>query len=328
MKNLPKKKNNFFKKIIDRLAKSSRRFKMVILSSLLFLGCLVFLLSTLFSSYWKIWPKGVRSWIAINRLAVSVYNHSDCRDFCYFEQLEYEKEISEALSRPRTAKYLFRAIFNESNNLNWRIRALDIVLNSELEHQEDFILRAQKLLDNPLSPHQLKQKIILNFKADLDGDNYFSQLKNRLLEVNLNSDEIERSLSFLIDVEEVDLDLVLEVLGRTDQPSLVRSIVLKINHHQEWLLAEKDHRCEYFVFLQNQFKTFYDYDLRGLIIFTLKSFLPEEEGAFDALEDLYNWEEIDKFSQFLISSALNSYSDEEFVYPQISPSEWEEYYKY
>ncbi|MCK9438872.1 MAG: hypothetical protein WC164_01405 [Patescibacteria group bacterium] len=314
---------------LKKVASSKKKILIFVLS--LFLFFLVFLFFTFYGSWWRFWPQNIKASIAINRLAVSVYNNQDCRDFCYFEQLNYEKVIFESLNNKRIFNRLIRVIFNESDNLNWRLRVLDIILKSEIIDLEYFLGKAQEFIDNPNNSYQIKQVLILNFKINLDYAQYLDELKSEILDGNLNSLEIKESLSFLLILNELSSDLVLEILNKSSDISLVKDLVSKINsNNYHASLFDNDSRLEYSNILEKIFLKFNNYDLRSLIIFSLADFLSEnlKEDYSSLLQKLYFHEESDKFSKFLIADILNSYSDKNYVYPEISQTEWNDYYNF
>jgi hypothetical protein len=313
---------------LKKVAIFKKKVLIFLLALLLFV--FVFLFFSFYGSWWRFWPQSIKASIAINRLAVSVYNNSDCRDFCYFEQLNYEKVISESLNNKRIFNRLIRVIFNENDNLNWRLRALGIILKSEIIDLEYFLGKAQKFINNPEGSHQIKQRLILSFKTDLDYAQYLDELRFEILDGKLNSSEIKESLSFLLILNELSSDLVLEILNKSSDVSLIKDFVSKISSSNYYSLVSDDYRLEYASVLEKIFLKFNNYDLRSLIIFSLADFLSEnlKEDYSSLLQKLYFHEESDKFSKFLIADILNSYSDKNYAYPEISQVEWEDYYNF
>ena len=276
------------------------------------------------------WPQSIKASIAINRLAVSVYNNPDCRDFCYFEQLNYEKVISKSLNNKRIFNRLIGLIFNENDNLNWRLRALDIVLKSEISDLSYFLSKSQEFINNRDGSYQIKQKLILNFKTELDYFEYLDELKFELLNDNLDQFKAKDSLSFLFLLDEFDFDLVFEILNKSSNISLLKNIILKINSNDYHPLLDDDYRLKYLKLLEETFFKFDDYDLRSLIIFSLIDFLSEdlENDYLILLQRLYVHESCDRFSKFLIADVLNSHSDKNYAYPEINQVEWADYYNF
>lgn len=327
MKNLSKKVLIVWSGIKEMI---KTRKKFLFFSSILFLLIFIFLFFSFYGSWWRFWPKSIRARIAINRLAISIYNNSDCRDFCYFEQLNYEKTISESLNNERILNRLTTIVFNENDNLNWRLRALNIVLKSEVSDLDYFLDKAQKFIDNPNNSYQIKQVLILNFKINLDYDQYLDELKNEVLAENFDSSKTKEYLSFLFALDEISLDLIFEILNKSLDISLVKNLILKISSSDYQFLIKNDSYLAYANSLGKIFLKFNNYDLRSLVIFSLADFLSEnsKEDYLNLLQYLYSHEECDKFSKFLIADILSSYSGQGYVYPEINQSEWEDYYNF
>mgnify|MGYP000844634992 FL=1 len=300
---------------------------MLFILSLLLL-VFIFLFFSFYGSWWIFWPQPIKAHLAINRLAVSIYNNPNCRDFCYFEQLGYEKAIVESLTNKGALNRLFSVIFNEEDNLRWRLKVLDIILKNDVSNSDYFLNKAQEFIKNQSGSHQIKQRLILNFKDRLDYLDYLEEIKNKLLNADLSLSEAEESLSFLFLLDAVDLDFVLNFLSQANDRSLIKNIILKINNNKEKILLKDNSYLKYFNFLQETFLNFNSYDLRSLVVFSLSDFVLGDAGedSLKLLEKLYLQEECDKFSKFLIANILNSYSEKEYVYPEIDKLEWGNYY--
>ena len=223
-----------------------------------------------------------------------------------------------------------RLIFNENDNLSWRLRALDIVLKSEISDLSYFLDKSQEFINNRDGSYQIKQKLILNFKTELDYFDYLDELKFELLNDNLDQLKAKDSLSFLFLLDEFDFDLVFEILNKSSNISLLKNIILKINSNDYYLLLDNDYRLKYLKLLEEIFFKFDDYDLRSLIIFSLTDFLSEdfENDYLILLQRLYVHESCDRFSKFLIADILNSHSDKNYAYPEIDQAEWADYYNF
>lgn len=308
----------------------SSKKKILIFVFGLFLFVLVFLFFSFYGPWWRFWPQNIKASIAINRLAVSIYNNQDCRDFCYFKQLNYEKAIFKSLANKRISNRLIKVIFDESDNLNWRLRALDIILKSEISDLNHFLDKAQKFIDDPDNSYQIKQELVLSFKTNLDYAQYLDELKSEILDESFDSSKTKESLSFLLALNELNSDLVFKILNKSSDVYLIKDLVSKISSSNYYSLVSDDYRLEYASILEKIFLKFSNYDLRSLIIFSLADFLSEnlKDDYLSLLQGLYFHEECDEFSKFLIADILNSYSDKNYAYPEISQTEWENYYNF
>lgn len=325
---MTKTKKNFLIVLAQFKKSLKARWKKIILFLILFLIPFFFILFSLYGSLWVLWPQNIKASIAINRLALSIYNNPDCRDFCYFEQLNYEKVISKSLNNKKISKHLFKVIFNEEDNLNWRLRVLEIILKNEISDLDYFLSRSQEFINNQDVSDQIKQKLILNFKTDLDYQQYLDHLKLKISKQEIKGLELEESLSFLLALNELDFSLLLEILNKSNDVSLTKHLILKTNSNNYYSTLNKNEQQKYLEKLEEVFLKFNNYDLRSLIIFSSSDFLSEasQDDYLNLLQNLYSQENCDQFSKFLIADILNSHLEGDYEYPEIEPADWENYY--
>ncbi|MFA5421032.1 MAG: hypothetical protein WC280_03350 [Patescibacteria group bacterium] len=302
------------KKMFNYLLKNKKNI-IIFFSFFVFLFLLLDL--SVFGSWWKIWPRPIKSRIAINRLAVSVYNNPYCRDLCYFEQLDYEKEIIKSLKSKAIFKKLSNIVFNEEDNLNWRLRVIDIISkNKDSKFIPVFIESSQNYIDSDSANNIVREALILKFKDFLDPSNYIEKAGNMLLESSMSEDERK---SFLNIISKVDNSFNFRNLADV---SIDKDLIIFISDNYNYFYSDIN---SYFSFLKEQFfENINNPEIKNIIIFILSSYLdsPEKNLSINFLNEIYKDERIDIFSKYIIAEVLN-YSDE---LPGISESEWNYYY--
>lgn len=305
----------------------NKKITFILLIILLFI---VFFISSLHGSLWRVWPQIIRSSIAINRLAISVYENPICRDVCFYQQLAYEQEIIKSLNNERVYKRLKKTIFNQEDNLRWRLESIKIIEKSldENLYLADFFEDVQLYIDdeNIAEDLDLKQSLISSFFSYLEPDNYIDFLKNSILKHNLSKEDEVKSIKFLSFLNINLGDYYFDLLTGEDDQKIITTILESLGGDIGRLnLVQED----LFPILKDIFSnTDISFENRRLIIFILSDFLAEGSGqeALIVLEGFYQNENTDKFSKFLITDILNRDLDKNYVLPDIKEGEWDNYY--
>lgn len=315
----------FLKKELKALFLNKKNL-LIVLYIFISFSFIVFLSFSVYGSWWKFWPKNIRSYIAINRLALSVYRNQPCRDFCYFEQLDYEREIKTNLNNKRIFNRLTKIVFNDNDNLNWRLRSLNIISQNRNDYLKEFLNQAQIYIKKDGGDYQIKESLILSFEQELDYHNYLESLKENLLRDSLNQDKITSSLIFISQFDYNYFDFYLNLLNKSEKKEVTKLILSSMGSDPNRFTWDREEYLSVLkrIFLENN----QNFEVRKLVIFIISDYLTanQDDLSFKILNDFYLNEKIDKFSKFLIADILNKFSGKNYDYPNINNEEWKLYH--
>jgi len=283
---------NFFKRFF------SKKRNIWILSSILFVFLIFFLIMAIYGPWWKIWPSGIKARIALNRLAISVYNEPYCRSNCYFQRLEYKREIERALVKKRIFKKVSGIIFNESENLNWRIELLSVL------SPPDMLLDLQEYLNNPLMNLDFQRAISLKFKGYLDTSIYLDNLKAMLLDNFKSSFEKIETLKNLSSLDYILSDFYLLVLISEYDEDLIIELLRALASDEGLLDLDQDYLFNY---LENLLRSPQSsFSAKRLSLFILSDFLNNDidDRVHNRLSFLSRAGELDDFTRYILLDIL------------------------
>ncbi|MDD3711335.1 MAG: hypothetical protein PHP37_01925 [Patescibacteria group bacterium] len=318
-----------------------------------FLLVLIFFFKSIFGSWWTIYPQPLRSSIALNRLALMTYSDPLCRQDCSLQRAPYRQEIINSLNRENFSKKIEKIIYNEDDNIFWRLELLKTLSLAESFADHLLFSGLQNYLSQADGNLQIKKTIVLywsDFIAEENLFTYIDSLKNILADDSFSLEDRILALSglsslnlnladFYLGVLEIELDdaLVVELLRSLgSDPDLLNLDKTKIS-----LCLEKILRS-----LNSSFTS------RRLAIFILADFLEQEKiafgdlfleegGAKDFIDNNVNSSlifynlfyrlvsagELDDFSRYLIIDIFNNYTSEPQSLPEITSSAWDYYYQ-
>lgn len=303
----------------------TRKRKIILFSVLGFIVVIVFLILSIYGPWWRIWPAGIRFNIALNRLAISVYENPYCRLDCQLYQLGYKKEIEGAANKKRASKKLIKIILNEDENLSWRIELIKLTSRNNNPHQ-DMLDAWQRYIDSDSLDFSFKKHIVKYFREELDLSNYIDKLK--IIAVNNYYQSNERILAIreLSSLDYIFSDFYFSLL-KTEKDELIIMALLRslgaddgrFNLDRETLFNTLDN----IIRVDN-----YSPELRRLIVFILSDFLSYYSSVDieKLFEKLIFSGEIDKFTRYLIVESFNQYSNKNYDLPEISASDWSDYW--
>jgi hypothetical protein len=298
----------------------SNNKKNIILFFSIFVFLLLFINLSVFGPWWRIWPKSVSARIAMDRLALSVYENPYCRDVCYFEQLSYEEEILDSLDKEKVYNNLSKAIFNEEDNIDWRLRAVDLIAKKDnFKFSNEFIKSSQEYIDLKDINNEVRESLILNFSDYLNISSYVKEMSQKIESSTISTKEGE---SFFRVLSSVDSDFDLNFLKDLEGFKLNKDFISFIIRNENTFYSDVS---DYFNFLESQFfKNIKDPEIKNIIIFEISEYLDSENGeiAFNFLEGLYLDEEVDIFSKYVIADI----SSGSLELPEIGESDWDRYY--
>lgn len=327
-------------KVFSFLKKYRRKIIFISIFLIIFVLIILFLFKTIYGSWWTIYPQRAKSFISLNRLAISVYENPWCRLDCYLERQVYRQEIIKFIKNDKFAEKIKRVILNEEENLAWRLELLKVL--SLVENKEDLIIfnDLQNYLNQANGNLAVKQAIAFYFSGET-SEEYLDLLKNQLADDSCSIEERKVALKNLsaLDTSQADFYLALLELNSED------------NFHIELLrsLGADEGR-----FSLNQEKLFFNlekiissssssFTSRRLAIFILSDFLDKEFEEFEdenftenkVLDDLNAYtlfkslianENIDVFSRYLLIDILNNNTETKASLPEITSEEWGIYY--
>lgn len=317
----------------EKLKKILSQKKVLLISAVVLLIFLLFFLGmSIFGPWWKVWPASIRFNIAFNRLAISVYENPYCHLDCYLDQQVYETEIISSLDKNKVQNKISKAIFNEEENINWRLKLLDLVFQQEKLSTWPLFQNLQLYLTKNEANIRVQNVIASNLALNGFDVNYIEKLKlivsNQLLEFNERSVALKilgaknKSLAdfyFQLLSEEGSDDLKMELLrafgsdetrfdlDRKEVALVLREIILQEN---------------------SSFST------RRLAIFVLSDFLSEEfeDEIVLIFNELISDLNLDIFTKYLLIDTLilkfpqQTKLNEIYILPEIEASDWDIYY--
>lgn len=319
----------------EKLKKIFSRKKVLIISGVGVLLFVIFFLGmSIFSSWWKMWPSNVRFSIAFNRLAISVYENPYCHLDCFLERQVYESEISSNLNRAKTQDKIAQTIFNEEENISWRLELLGIIFKEESLSTWPLFKNLQLYLDKNDANLQV-QNVIANYLA-LNGFNvaYSEKLKSIVADNSVNTEERLISLKMLGQNNKNLADFYFQLLRAEEDENLKIELLRVFGSDEDRFdidIRDVTNVFEEIILNPKSSST----SLR-LLVFILSDYLTEEfEADVVALlfTNLIGNSNLDIFTKYLIIDILNTKFPEELklaelcVLPQINQSEWHLYYE-
>jgi len=293
-------------------------FSIILVISVFF----VFLVLSIYGPWWKIWPKKIEGSIALNRLAISVYEEPYCRADCYLERESYRQAIIKRLNQPKFVSRLEKIVFNEEENLNWRLEIISIL---SLIKNDLAIEKYQNYLDSDLGNLEIKKALNYYFSDNLISFDYYNNLKKTINDISISEEEKILSLknletsnqslaNFYLNIlkENIGEDFKLEILKALASDSGRLSLPLN-----ELLIV-----LEKIIYFSNYYQS------KRVALFILSDFLENSKNieAHDWLIGIIEEGDIDKFSKYLAIDIINNYLEEKYDFPSISSKEWDYYY--
>jgi hypothetical protein len=314
--------------LFEKIKKFFSRKKVILFFSLglSFLFLLFFLWNSIYGSWWRIWPQNIRSLIALNRLAVSVYEEPYCRPDCYFQRYYYIEEISASLDRDKFLDRVRRIILDEEENLRWRLELLRLVSNYENYASLSVIDDFQDYLDDPSANFEIKKAMARYFPDRLYLDQYYEYHKNILVDDSLFYSLRILSLDNLSSLDVSEADLYFSVLKKEKNEELRIELLRALaSDRGRFSLNQK----ELFRLLDDIIRDLdSSFSSRRLALFVLSDFLVSDSDSdiYRLFEKIVFSGEIDNFTRYLAINIFNDYSLDFYAPPMISPDDWDWYY--
>lgn len=302
-----------------RLKTFGRRYKLwiVVVLSLLLVVLGVFY-GVLYGKLWLRFPEKLKAEIAINRLGVSSYDYPICHEACFYERQLYKQIIAGNLKEKLISERVKNLILAEENNLIFRLELLDTLSRQNNSEIPDYL----KEYLNSGKESKVQKKI-----QELFGSDNFSV--SDLISRFDNSSTTEGKIDILSSLQEKSdsslVDFYLNLI--IDSPDLkiknsALSALSNLLPSEAYITPDFLSKIKKIIFdpVTNQY-------LRKEIILLLGDYLAvQEKLVTEILVEAYSNEAvIDKFSRLFAIDILNRSSANNYVKPEISASEWQEY---
>jgi len=287
----------------------------------------IFIFLGIYGPWWRIWPKSLEATIALNRLAILTYKEPYCHQECYFKIKAYEESIIKSMGRKRIFYRLLNIIFDEDENINWRIMVLKILSQNITPFQSIFINKLNYYLLNDQGNLELKRNIVYLFSDSLDLETFSNYLKKIFMNKNFSSEDKalildnlnltnNNDLNFYINILETETDI--NILNKALR--IIGSEVLYKDYNKTSLINNLEN------IIRNSDS---DFTTRRLGVFVLAVFLDEKpnDKVYTLFEKMVNGGDIDIFTRYLIIDIFNNYSLEKYELPLISEEDWSLYYQ-
>ncbi len=287
----------------------------------------IFVFLGIYGPWWRIWPKSLEATIALNRLAILVYKEPYCHQECYFTAKTYEESIIKGIDKEKFFYRLLNIVFNENENINWRIKVLKILSQNVSSFQSIFINKLNYYLLNDQGNLELKRNIIYLFNNNLDLESFSNYLKKIFMNKNFSSEDKVLVLdnlnsvgnndpNFYIDILETEIDV--NILNKTLR--IIGLEVLYKDYDKTLLINSLEN------IIRNPNSNF---TTRRLSVFILAVFLDDKSNneVYTLFKKMVDGGDIDIFTRYLIIDIFNNYLVEKYELPLISEEDWNLYYQ-
>ncbi|MFA4942504.1 MAG: hypothetical protein WC564_02595 [Patescibacteria group bacterium] len=310
------------KKIIEwiRILKAcGLRHKLIIiavLSSLLLIFSIFY--GVVYGKLWLWFPARIKAEIALNRLGVSSYNNPICHETCFYERQLYKKVIAANLDQKRISERVKRLILAEDNNLVFRLELVDSWSHQNNLPFPDYF--SNYLVDGLES--SVQEKIRELFGVD---DLSVEELVNNFSVTSSSSEQLDilRSLQEKSDssLSSFYLDLIISHPD-VDVKNGALSALSNLSPSVDYITPDFLLKIKKMILDQNLNKY-----LRKELILLLGDYLSvQEDLVLKILSEAYEDKvAVDNFSRLFIADTLNRFSVNNYVKPEISVSEWQDY---
>lgn len=317
-----------FKDFFENIKKFFSKKMIIIFSSIIAtLIFIIFLFLSLYGSWWKVWPKTLEATIALNRLAVLVYEQPYCHEECYLEKTIYRSSILAVINQSKFFNKLSTIVFNENENLNWRIEIMKILSMAQLPADSKFITAINTYLTTDGGNLEIKKNIIFYFKDYLNQDSNANYFKNIYMNNLYSTTDKIATLHNLSLLDSDNNDFYLSILKNENEMVIVAETLRIVGAN----MSKSDLDQTILVGLLENILRRSDatFTVRRLCVFILASFLENDQNTeiYKLFEKLVTSGEIDIFTRYLVIDIFNNYTSEKYELPVISQADWDYYYR-
>lgn len=301
----------------------------LIISSLgLFLCVLTFVFMSIFGPYWQVWPKNIRFSLALNRLAVLIYEEPNCHLDCHLEREIYRKEISQNLNNPKSLQKISQIIFREEENLNWRLELLAIVLSDEKLSQRTLFSDLEEYLVKADGNLKIQNILANYFSSSSLRNSHLEKLKNIVRDSNSSLEEKLNALKMLKNVDKTLASFYLEIIEQANNAEFISELLRSLAVDEARFDIDRGKLALSLADVFSKFQS--SLTLRRLSIFVLSDFLEEEtSGAvFSLFDDLFFASSTSDFEKYFLASNIlakfpnNSELQKKYALREIKEDEW------
>ncbi len=287
----------------------------------------IFVFLGIYGPWWRIWPKRLEATIALNRLAILVYKEPYCHQECYFTVKSYEESIMKVMDKEKMFYRLLNIVFDENENINWRIEVLKILSKNISPLQSVFINKLNYYLLNDRGNLELKRNIVYLFNDSLNLETFSNYLKKIFMNKNFSSDNKVLVLDNLDSIDDNDPNFYINILETETDINILNKTLRIIGSD----VLYKDYDKTLLINnLENIIRnTESNFSTRRLCVFILAVFLDEKSNTevYSLFEKMVNGGDIDIFTRYLIIDIFNNYSLEKYELPVISEEDWNLYHQ-
>ncbi len=317
-----------FKDFFENIKKFFSKKMIIIFSSIIAtLIFIIFLFLSLYGSWWRVWPKTLEATIALNRLAVLVYEQPYCHEECYLEKTIYRSSILAVINQSKFFNKLSTIVFNENENLNWRIEIMKILSMAQLPADSKFITAINTYLTTDGGNLEIKKNIIFYFKDYLNQDSNANYFKNIYMNNLYSTTDKIATLHNLSLLDSDNNDFYLSILKNENEMVIVAETLRIVGAN----MSKSDLDQTILVGLLENILRRSDatFTVRRLCVFILASFLENDQNTeiYKLFEKLVTSGEIDIFTRYLVIDIFNNYTSEKYELPVISQADWDYYYR-
>ncbi len=306
---------------------SQKKTKKIIKTSLISLSVLlglflvlIFLVLSIYGPWWKIWPAGIRSQIALNRLAVSIYNEPYCRTDCHLERQSYFVVLEKRLERSKKFRdKILNITLKEEENLAWRLELLALLAKNKAGL--DFGL-LQKALDSDQVNLNFQSALMHHFSSNLDSSIYQARLK--MIASDTSSSESERRLA--LNSLEINPEDYLNSLSQSSNDDLTLSLLKSLAADPVRFKIDPNLLIP---ILENIIYSSSYYQSKRIALFIISDLLDYSfsDSLLKCLDEVISSSSTDKFTRYLAIDIANNYQEKKYETPLIRASDWNKYYQ-
>ena len=281
---------------------------------------LIFLVLSIYGPWWKVWPSGIRSQIALNRLAVSIYNEPYCRTDCHLERQSYLMALEKRLkSSDKFRQKVLNIALKEEENLAWRLELLKLLAQ---EKQNLNLEPLQVALDSENLDLNFQASLSHYFSSELDKSKYQERLQGIILDKSRSESERGLALKNL----ELSPEDYLESLDQSLDPDLVLSFLKALAADPLRFSLAPD---LLFPVLEEIIYSSPYYQSKRIALFIISDLLDYQASEFliGQVNEIIASDSVDKFSRYLAIDIVNRYQEDKHETPLIRASDWNKYYQ-
>ena len=304
--------------VMQKIFKTRRRAIVLVLSTL---GIAIFLYLLIS------WLSVSKSEIALAELEKSVTQKTACHEKCFAWRRERENIVLSDLKRglKKISRRIISDWQNTEKSLEYKMEIIKILALAYGDSNPPNYIN--DYLNNPGAEQALVFEILREFKIDANASHKLSRLLNDQIIAATSTQEkisILKTMSVVSGPSEIDSYFI--ILSSGDETALKREVLKNISNIREKSLVFTLEQLKTIENLIQNLET--DPRLRQELVLLIGDYhlvFPEQSSAL--WQSVFANSSLDSLSRAFSADSLNHLAGLNLTLPEISPTEWAEYYK-